>query len=527
MRTRARWAIGGALIVAMVALAVPRLPAATPRDTLVIGTTDKITELSPENEYDYWTDHTIQQTAEGLTRFPPGSTEPVPWLATRWTISPDGKTYTFTLRRNVTFTDGAPLDAQAVKFTFDRNLRLKGPNGEAGLFDEIQSVDVVDPSTVRFTLKGPDATFLARLAALGFAMILSPKTTPADHFANGVYAGTGPYRLVRYLPGQEVVYEAYPGYWGPRPRTPRVIEQFFADSSALAAAVTAGQVDIGFRSFNPEDLRRLGGNRSLQVIRGPSLSVRYLVFNVSAAPSNVPRVRQALAYAVDRDRIVSNVFGGINTPLYSMVPPGLWSHKDSFPKRDLAKARALLAEAGYNAGHKLDLTLWYTPTHYGNTEADAAAVVKTSLEETGAIAVTVRSQEWGDYTKAFAKGQYAVFFLGWFPDYVDPDDFLSPWLTEDPEGLGTFLNKATDAADKQTYAQFQRILGEALTTSDRAVRSRLYQQAQDLLAQSVILLPLWQNNVQAYVVAQRSVAGITLDGTMLFRDWLPYKSAQP
>jgi peptide/nickel transport system substrate-binding protein len=519
----ARWALGGVLIVVMVALLVPRVPAATPRDTLVIGTTDKITELSPANEYDFWTAHTIDQTAEGLTHFAPGSTEPTPWLATTWTISADGKTYTFTLRNGVTFTDGAPLNAQAVKFTFDRNLRLKGPEGESGLFDNIQSVDVVNPDTVRFTLKRADATFLARLAALAFAMILSPKTTPADHFANGTYAGTGPYQIVRYLPGQEVVYQAYPGYWGTRPKTSRVIEQFFADSSSLAAAVAAGQVDSGFRSFNPDDLKKLQANSALQVIRGPSLSVRYIVFNVSTAPANVPKVRQTLAYAVDSGRIVSNAFGGLNSPLYSMVPPGLWSHKDSFPKRDLDKAKALLAEAGYNAGHKLAMTLWYTPTHYGNTEADAAAVIKTSLEETGAISVTLRSQEWGDYTKAFAKGEYPVFLLGWFPDYVDPDDFLSPWLTEDPQGLGTYLNKATDSADQQTYARFQTILAQAVTTTDRATRMRLYQRAQDLLGQTVILLPLWVNNTQAYVVARKDVKGITLDGTMQFRDWLPYK----
>jgi len=523
MRTIFHWAIVGTLVGAMGSLLVPAAPAATPQDTLVIGTTDKITELSPANEYDFWTDHTIDHVAEGLTHFAPGSTEPTPWLATGWKISPDGKTYIFTLRKGVTFTDGSPLTADAVKFTFDRALKLKGPQGESGLFDGIQRVTVINPSTVQFTLKDPDATFLARLAALGMAMILSPKTTPADKFANGVFAGTGPYRLVRYIPGQEVVYEAYENYWGPKPRTSRVIEQFFADASSLTAAVAAGQVDIGFRSFNPDDLKKLSANKNLQVIPGPSLSVRYLVFNVSASPANIPKVRQAIAYAVDRDRLVADVFAGLNSPLYSMVPPGLWGHEDSFPKRDLDKARALLAEAGYTPSHKLDLTLWFTPTHYGNTEADAAAVVKTALEQTGAINVTLESQEWGDYTKAFAKGQYAVFLLGWFPDYVDPDDFLSPWLTEDPQGLGTFLNKATNSEDRQTYAEFEKILARARTMNDQAVRTSLYRSAQALLARSVILLPLWLNNTQAYVVAQKDVRGFRLDGTMLFRDWLPHK----
>lgn len=514
-----------ALTVAMLGIFLPTgLPAAGPRDTIVLGTTDKITTLDPANSYDYWTWLVFWQTTEALVGFKPGTTEIVPLLATSWTVSADGKVYTFKLRRGVKFTDGAPFNAQAVKFSFDRALKLKGPEGAVGLIENIKSVDAVDANTVRFTLKGADATTLSRLSeGLGISEIVSPKTTPANTFAKGFnqYAGTGPYRLVQYTPGQRTVYEAYPGYWGPKPKSRRVITIFYADSAALAAAVESGQVDLGYRSFSPEDIKRLSGSQRLQVVKSSSFpSVRYIVFNPTAKPFDNVKVRRAISYAVNRDRIVSDVFAGLNQPLYSMVPPGMWSHIGTFPKRDLNRARSLLSEAGYSASNKLAITLWYTPSHYGTTESDAAAVLKSSIEETGLVSVEVKSSEWGDYTKSFGAGQFGMFLLGWFPDFVDPDNFLAPWLTENPESLGTYLNKATSSVDKQYYTDFQKILGDAKKTADQNRRSVFYKQAQQKLADSAILVPLWQNLAQSYVIAQKNVKGITLDATTIFRAYL-------
>jgi peptide/nickel transport system substrate-binding protein len=303
-----------------------------------------------------------------------------------------------------------------------------------------------------------------------------------------------------------------------------VITIFYADSAALAAAVESGQVDLGYRTFSPEDIKRLAGAGKQQVMKSASFpSVRYLVFNVTAKPFDNVKVRRAISYAVNRDRIVSDVFGGLNQALYTMVPPGMWSSTNTFPKRDLAKAKSLLGEQGYSESNKLSLTLWYTPTHYGNTEADAAAVLKTSLEETGMIAVEVKSSEWGDYTKAFAAGQFGLFFLGWFPDFVDPDNFLAPWLTESPQGLGTYLNKATNPVDKGFYDAFTKVLGDAKKTADQNTRTAAYKKAQQTLADSAILVPLWQNLAQSYVITQKNVKGVTLDATTIFRTYLLYK----
>ncbi|MDR7420432.1 MAG: ABC transporter substrate-binding protein [Armatimonadota bacterium] len=519
-------AVVAIVVVALALYAPTAIPAATPRDTIVLGTTDKIATLDTANSYDYWTWHVFQNTAEALVAFKPGTTQIVPSLATSWAVSADGKVYTFNLRRGVTFTDGAPFNAAAVKFSFDRAFRLKGPEGALGLIENIKSVEAGNPYTVRITLKDADATFLSRVSeSIPISDIVSPKSTPANAFAKGIqYAGTGPYRLAQYVPGQRTVYEAYPRYWGTKPKSRRVITIFYSDSAALAAAVESGQVDLGYRTFSPEDITRLSKSAKLQVMKSASFpSVRYIVFNVTAKPFDNVKVRRAIMYAVNRDRIVSDVFGGLNQALYTMVPPGMWSSTNVFPQRDLGKAKSLLTEAGYSESNKLGVTLWYTPTHYGNTEADAAAVLKTSLEETGMVTVEVKSSEWGDYTKAFAAGQLPMFLLGWFPDFVDPDNFLAPWLTESPEGLGTYLNKATSSVDKAFYAEFQKLLGGAKKTADIKVRADSYRRAQQVLADSAILIPLWQNLAQSYVIAQKNVKGITLDATTIFRTYLLYK----
>ncbi|MDR7426763.1 MAG: ABC transporter substrate-binding protein [Armatimonadota bacterium] len=521
---QSRLALGVLLLAALLLAGGPAIaPAAAPQDTIVLGTTDKITELSPENSYDYWTWHVFGQISEALVQFKPGTTDIVGQLAESWQIAPDGLSYTFRLRPGVTFTDGRPFDAASVKQSLETVLRRKGPEGGVALIENIKTVEVVDTRTVRIRVKERDATFLSRMTWGVAPAHIYRFTGPANEYAKGRFVGTGPYRLAQYVPDQRTVYEAYPGYWGPQPRSKRVITVFYADASALAAAVEAGQVDVGFRTFNPEDIRRLQQSPRVSVLRGPSLSVRYIVFNVTAKPFDDVRVRRAVAFALDRDRIARNVFGGINTPLYSMVPPGLWSHIEAFPKRNLDQARSLLREAGYSEGKKLTLILWLTPVRYGNTEPDAGAVVKRAIEETGLASVEIKTQEWATYTKSMAAGQFGMFFLGWFPDFVDPDNFLSPWLIESPEGLGTFLNKATSARDKQYYDQFKQMLTQAKMTADRAERTRLYQQAQRLLAESAILVPMWSNNLQAYAIYQKNVKGIILNPDMSFRTWTVFK----
>ncbi len=276
------------LLALALALGLSLAFAKTPADTLVIGTIDSVTELSPANAYDFFTWWVFDQTAEGLVATKPGTTQIVPGLATSWDISSDGLTYTFHLRHGVTFTDGSPLNAQAVKQSFDRIIKLNGPKGAVGLISgDIKDIKAVDQYTVQFDLNQPDASFIARLAPpISVSMIYSPKSTPADAFAKGKYAGTGPYKLVSYVPNQRVVLQAYKGYWGDAPKISKVIINHYSDASALRSALESGAIDIAYRSLNPQDIVSLSKNSNFKEVTAPSsLSIRYLLFNIDYKPS--------------------------------------------------------------------------------------------------------------------------------------------------------------------------------------------------------------------------------------------------
>jgi peptide/nickel transport system substrate-binding protein len=480
-------------------------------DILVLGTIDRITELSFENSYDHFTWHILRHTTKALVGMEPGTNKIIPAIAQSWEISNDGLVYTFHIRPGVVFWDGTPCNANAVKWALERTIRLNGPEGGVFLIaDVIQKIEAVDELTVKITLNYPDATFLIRMTDNVIPSLIYAGA-PENEFAQGRYVGTGPYRIVEYVPDERVVLEAVPTYFGPAPKTKRIVWVIYANEAALRAAVEAGDVDIAYRTFNPVDIVNLQKNPNLQVVRGPSLSIRYLLFNVTQPPVDNALVRQAIAYAVDRDAICERVFSGLNTPIYTMVPEGLppaGSAIPVFPKRDLEKARDLLRQAGYSEANPLQVNLWYTPTHYGTTEADVAAVLKQAIEETGMVKVTIQSLEWAAYAQRMSQGGFDMFLLGWYPDYLEASNYLAPWTTESPESLGTFFNK------HPSYPLYKAIMTRALTTVDEGVRAGLYQAIQILSTYDVPWIPLWANNQQAYLVAQKNVKGIVLDLTM-------------
>ncbi len=511
------------LLVISLGLAVS-ITAITQEDVLIIGTTDRITELSTSNSYDFWSWHTLRNTSDSLLTLRPNETVPSPSLAKSYEVSEDGTVYTFKLREDVTYTDGTPFNCPTMAYSLQRNLALDGPEGGVGLIKLIDGLRCTGKYTLKISLVKPDATFLARMVdAVIPSLAISPVSTPVNEFAKGEYAGTGPYKLVEYVPEERTVYEAYDDYWGETPKTKRIVEVFYADAAALRAAVEAGEVDIAYRTFTPDDIGDLQGNPNLKTIIGDSPSVRYMVFTVNHPPFSNPNLRRALSYSACRNRLSEDVFAGINTPLYSMVPEGWFSHIDAFPTRDLEKAREVLREEGYSEDNPFEFTLNYSPKHYGTEEADVAAVLKGCFEETEMMKVNIASYEWGTYIERESSAAFDVFLLGWYPDFIDPANFLDPWLIESPEGLGTFLNQAESEYDQDVYQKFVELLSGARETTDIDKRTALYEEAQELLAESVILLPLWSNRSAHVAVMQKNVEGVVLDSAMLFRLNLMHK----
>ncbi len=479
-------------------------------DTLVMGTTDRVTQLSPANSYDHYSWHVLRMCSDALLKIKPKTDEVAPALAREWEVGPDAQVYTFHLVEDATFTDGEPVNAEAVKWSLERALRLDGPEGGVGLIKMIDTIEVLDEYTVKITLKSPDATFLKRMTGqIGPALIFSPKSTPADKFAKGEFAGVGPYTLKSFTPDQSVVYEAYEDYYGENAKTKNVIELKYTQSAQLRSAIESGNIDIAFRTLNPVDLVQLEKESALKTSHAAvSPSVRYLLFNVTHEQFSDERVRKAVSYAVNREEIVDQVFSGVGKPIYTMVPEGWAGSLPTFPKQDVAKSEALLESAGYTADNPLEAVLWFSPKHYGTTEADVAAVVQGSLNSLSNMDVTVKSLEWGAYTEQMSQGGFGMFFLGWYPDYLEASNFIAPWTTESPEGLGTFFNHHPN------YDAYVKIMDTAKATPDIEKRSALYESLQILSTEDIMWIPLWSNMAQAYVVTQENVMNAYVDQTM-------------
>jgi len=481
---------------------------------IVIGTTDVVKHLDPAMAYDFMSCNVIYNVFDTLVRIKRGTTEIEPGLAESWEISEDGKVITFHLRRGVKFHDGTELDAEVVKFSIERVIRLGGdPSWIVSEF--VEKVEVVDKYTVRFYLKQAFAPFLSVVAFTAYAPV-SPKAVEelGDEGFDKSPVGTGPFKVVEWREGEYVILERFDDYWDKSrlPKVKRVIIRFFKDATSLRMAIEGGEIDIAFRHLNVEDIEELKKKAGIVVLEGPSLMIRYLVFNVgNFTEMKDARVRKAIAYAIDRDRIVNEVFKGAAVKIYSLVNPGLWAYKPVFKKYDLpreealAKARELLRAAGYSEDNKLKLTLWYTTDHYGPKEADVAQVIKEALEETGLIEVELRGLPWSDFLDRLDQNVMMCFLLGWYPDYIDPDNYLYPFLHSSSSGPVFSCWYSSPEVDE--------LLVRARKTPDIAERSSIYAKIQEVLGEDVPFVPLWSE--KQYIIFRDYVKGVTLEPTMI------------
>jgi peptide/nickel transport system substrate-binding protein len=356
-------------------------------------------------------DVAFQTLYEGLVRLGPGG-EVRPWLATGWTVSPDGLTYRFRLRPGVRFHDGAPFDAEAVRFSLDRARASTSTNSQKARFGLIAEIATPDPLTVEVKLKRRSSTFL-QVLGWGDAAILSPRSAATDATAP---VGTGPFRFQAWRRGEDVSLVRNPAYWGAEPHVARLRFRFLADPTAAEAALKAGDVDA-FPAFPaPEAVSALARDPRFVVRVGPSEGETLLAINERSGPLADLRVRRALDFAIDRRAVIQGAMSGYGQPIGSHYPPqdpgyvdltGLYPH-------DPAHARALLAQAGYP--HGLDLTLKLPPPAYARRSGE---IIAAELAQAG-VRVRIEDVEWAQWlADVFGRHDYQLTIVS----HVEPLDY--------------------------------------------------------------------------------------------------------
>jgi peptide/nickel transport system substrate-binding protein len=496
--------------------------------TLTVGTTDKVTTLDPAGSYDNGSFAVMNQVFPFLMNTPLGSPDVEPDIAESAEYTSPTE-YTVTLKPGLKWANGNDLTSSDVKFTFDRQVAIADAEGPSALLANLESTEAVDDTTVVFRLKAAnDQTFPQVLSSpvgpiVDEEVFSATEVTPDQEIVDA-NAFHGPYTITSYDFNNLVSYKAYPDYQGllGAPKTETVNVKYYADSSNLKLDIQEGNIDVATRSLSATDIEDLRGNDDVQVVDGPGGEIRYIVFNFNtqpfgattpeADPAKALAVRQAVANLIDREEIADQVYKGTYTPLYSFVADGLTGATESLKEKygdgeggpDADKATQVLEAAGVQT--PVQLSLQYSNDHYGPSSGDEYALIKDQLEASGLFTVDLQTTEWVQYAEQRTADTYPAYQLGWFPDYSDADNYLTPFfLTEN------FL------ANHYDNKQVNDLILQQVTTPDPAERQALIEQIQDLVADDLSTVPYLQGAQVAVTRTDVSGAEDTLDPSFKFR----------
>ncbi len=537
---RAALALSGVAVTALALSACsgggtsePNASGGTASGSLTIGTTDKVTTLDPAGSYDNGSFAVMNQVFPFLLNTPLGSPDVKPDIAASASFTSPTE-YTVTLKPGLKFANGHDLTSSDVKFTFDRQLAIMANgadqgNGPASLLYNLESTDATDPTTVVFHLKTADDQVFPQILSSPAGPIVDEEVFAADALTPDTdivkgNAFAGQYVITSYDLNNLVSYKANPDYQGllGAPKTATVNVKYYAEASNLKLDIQEGNIDVAYRSLSATDIADLRTNAKVKVVDGPGGEIRYIVFNfdtqpfgakaTDADPAKALAVRQAVADLIDREAISTQVYKGTYTPLYSYVPAGLTGATDALKGLygdgkggpDADKAKTTLADAGVSTPVSLDLQ--YATGHYGPSSGDEYALIKDQLEKSGLFTVNLQTTEWVQYSKDRTTDVYPAYQLGWFPDYSDADNYLTPFFLKD-----NFLGNHYDNS-----AVNDEILKQGSTT-DAGERTKLIEDIQAKVAADLSTVPYLQGAQVAVVGTTVTGADQTLDASFKFR----------
>ena len=494
--------------------------AAQEERVLVIGHAEVTDSYDPAHGFTPTTGMVHRAAYDTLVTFPDGdASEILPSLATDWTVSEDGLTYTFTLGDEAVFNNGDPVTAEDVVFSIKRLQNVDG--NPSFLADGIENVEAVDEKTVTFTLPAVRPSFLTELANTAFSITNADvvqenggtdagdaaETDTARDFLDQNSAGTGPYLLESWAPQDETVLVRNPDYWGEAPYFDRVIIVNIPEAATQKAALESGQIDAAL-DLTPDQIAELEGNPDIGIFSGPGQWTHFLLMNADpelGGPVSDPTVQLAIRYALDYEGY-RELWPGSVTPGTNMayILQGAFQQDQAFT-RDLDRARELLAEAGYPDG--FDITLSYPDFTGGggvnlNTNAQK---IQADLAEVG-INVTLNPGELQVSLEEYRTGQQGFGYWFWGPDILDPVDVLS--FVPGGKVASERANWDLEDVDEETAA----LLEAAKSETDPEARLELFNQVQEFLQQEGIFAPF-------NVPATQKAFGSDIEGFIWHPQW--------
>lgn len=444
-------------------------------NSLVFASSADATTLDPHNTTDSQSDQIIWMLYNALIRYDEDM-QFVPDLAESWSVAEDEVTWTFELRSGVRFHDGAAFDAHAVKANFDRVLDPEAGHNRRSLFLPIDHVEVVDDLTVRIVTRYPFGAFEPTMAHVS-AVIVSPKMA-AEHggafgYSADATAGTGPYRVTAWRKDLELTLERNDDYWGEPGRLETIFYRPIPEAASRVIALESGDVDV-ITHIPPADLPRLEADPEVEITKTLSIGAQQFRFHCKREPFTDPRIRRAVAHAIDRQSIIDNLMPGMVQASTGPLTPRIRGRADlgEFPY-DPDEARRLLAEAGYPDG--FETTINTTPRY--NMGVELAQAIAAQLAEVG-IRAEIEVLEWGAIRQYWGgllpdDCPLEIFIMGAGASSADADWGLRPIFStqeKNENNYGYYSN-----------AEFDELILEAMQEIDNDKRNALYRRAQEIV----------------------------------------------
>ncbi len=496
-------------------------------NTITIGTILKPRTIDPADSYELAGLMVIYNLGETLYTYKLGTTELEPRLAIAFPkISEDGLVYTIPIRQGVKFHDGTAFNAPAMAFSLNRFIK-NGGEPSFLLSDTVKSVEATGEWELKVTLQKPFAAFPSLLAFPG-ACAVSPKAYEIGEgkFIPEKFAGTGPYKLTSFN-SDSLRLEVFSDYWSEKPKNQGIDLQLYPSNPAnLFNAFRTKAVDVAYQSLLPQQVKKLKAYAEKgegQVIEASGSVVNFMTLNMNSDPLKQKLVRQAIASLVDRKLLNERILQGQGEALYSMIPLGFEAYKPVFQTEygdhNIEKARQLLQQAGYSKENPVTVEIWHSS---GSITASIVAALLKALSKRdldGAIQFQPNSIASAAFFRNVGKGLYESAVSNWYPDFLDPDNYIYPFLYC-AKGSTT---KGCEEGGSQGQGSFyyseemNQLIDQQRKESDPTKRNEIFARIQTLLGQEVPYLPLWQTKDFAF--AQNGIKGVFINPSQTFPFW--------